>query len=80
MVDREQVRQQRDISGDMVLVCDRCGQAIDPALAHIVEPEPAELAQSGSETWLCPECWQALESGNEGLEPQVELNEPFEPE
>lgn len=75
MVDDEQARQQRDISGDAILFCDRCGQPIDPASAHLIEPEPSELVQPGPETWLCAACWEASQSGQEDLEPEVDLEE-----
>ncbi len=73
MSDEEWTLQQRDVSGDTVLLCDRCGQPIDASVAHVVMPEPSELVQPGTETWLCPTCWEAFESGQEDLEPEVDL-------
>lgn len=76
MVDHEQIRQLREISGEELLFCDRCGNPIEPAAAWLIEQDPSAEAQISEETWLCPDCRQALEKGEVEVEIEPEPGEP----
>jgi hypothetical protein len=61
-VDDEHVRQRMEISGEEVLVCDRCGRPFPPRELHLLEPI-SPLAAVAEELRVCDACRLEVERG-----------------
>ena len=76
MVDNEHVRQQREIGGEALRFCDRCGKPINSTGAGLIEREQSTEALVTEEIWLCADCRQEIEKGEVEAEIGSELGEP----
>ena len=74
MIDEELTWQQREITGEKVHVCERCGRPVSASLVRQAADETT--ADGGAGMRICVDCQNAIERG---IDP-VELDEDDVPE
>jgi hypothetical protein len=75
MIDEELLLQHRDVAGDVVHLCERCGRPITSPVAPL--PEPAgPFATEVEGLRLCADCWYLIETGAVTLEDEEAPEEP----
>ncbi|HYI14430.1 MAG TPA: hypothetical protein VEX37_03495 [Thermomicrobiales bacterium] len=66
MIDEELTWQRREISGETVQVCEKCGRPMSDALLRLSADETS--ADGGAGMRICPACFEAMASGTAPVE------------
>lgn len=74
MIEDEEVRLWRDVTGSSPVLCEHCGRAIERGQEQTIAPSDRHTSGGADVVTACPECWAAIAQGEFEAFPAEEID------
>jgi hypothetical protein len=74
MIEDDEVRVWREVTGVSPIVCEHCGRTVEPGQERRIAPADARGSGAADVVTACPECWALIARGEVDAFPAEEID------